>query len=223
MSAASLNPDWQENELFFDFSKALRVVPIDDRRKGSASRYPEILSNCPNISNLSHTVDFVVEWKDEIWFIEVKDPSATQIPSQHREAQLSSFQVKLLSDSLFQEELYPKFHDSLIYWVMDERLSQKKLFYFALLEIPTLDVQLLSTLSDRLKAIGFLKGPPRGWSNPFEARVFNIDHWNRFLKDRCPVQRISSASDDGLMGNDARRVPGRSTHLSNSGQSPARS
>lgn len=190
MTATPMNPDWQEQELYFDFSEAIRAIPIDDRQKGIACNYPEVKSNHPSIPDLSHTVDFVVEWKDEIWFVEVKDPSATQIPPKYRGARLADFQEKLQSGSLFRDELFPKFHDSLIYWAMDERLPQKKFFYFALLEIPTLDVPLLSVLSDRFKAIGFLKGPPRGWSKPFEARVLNLEHWNRLLGDRCPVRRI---------------------------------
>ena len=36
MTASAVNPEWLEQELYFDFSTALRAVCIDDRKKGGA-------------------------------------------------------------------------------------------------------------------------------------------------------------------------------------------
>ena len=65
-----------EKELEFDFRDALNAIQFDG--------YDHKMSHCMK------AVDFLVEWDDEFWFVEVKDHSASTIPNQLRGRELTS-------------------------------------------------------------------------------------------------------------------------------------
>ncbi|WP_319926544.1 hypothetical protein [Xenorhabdus littoralis] len=56
-------PEWIEGDLYFDFSKAQSVKKLD--AKGTDGH---------GLSHLLKSVDFVVEWSNQLWLIEIKDP-----------------------------------------------------------------------------------------------------------------------------------------------------
>ncbi len=92
------NPDWREKDLYFDFSQAESVFSLDNHGRGHG------------MSKIMKAVDFVVEWQDEFWLIEVKDPEDSSIPLEHQDKQRADFFKKIQSKSLIYAELFPKFY-----------------------------------------------------------------------------------------------------------------
>ncbi|MEO5368579.1 MAG: hypothetical protein H7833_00740 [Magnetococcus sp. DMHC-1] len=166
---------WQEGDLFFDFSKADSVIKLDGPDHG-----------------LSHlrikSVDFVVEWPDGYWLIEVKDPENSQIPEEKKISEKCAFLKKLQSKYLF-EDLHVKFMDSLFYLSLDQGIPKKPLYYFILIGISHLKPSMLKVLTQEMLAHHeCLKGPKRGWSKGFSIAIFNLAAWRKHLP-RCPVTR----------------------------------
>ena len=166
-----------EDELEFDFSHALNATHFD----GINHR----MSHCMK------AVDFLVEWDDEFWFVEVKDPSASNIPGPYRSRQVSSFIDKMKNKTLFSDELGPKLKDSFLYRHLQDKLPDKSLKYYVLLAIERLDDALLTYSIDNLKRYTCLLGPDNSaWPNKYieGVAVFNEKTWNEKLA-RCPVRR----------------------------------
>ncbi|MBF0109004.1 MAG: hypothetical protein HQL76_07515 [Magnetococcales bacterium] len=174
------NEDWIEGDLRFDFSKATSVRSLDRHGHGHG------------MSHLLKSVDFVVEWDDAFWLIEVKDPEHNRIPEQHRDGQLRNFREKMDSGSLIHAELFPKFIDSLIYLGLDRGIPEKKpMRYLILIGMTGLEPAHCSNLSVALLQHheGCLSGPPEGWKKGFTVHLFNLELWNRKFPD-CPVTRV---------------------------------
>ena len=111
-----------ENDLSFDFSKAVAVNKLDD-----------IIGESSFSSGLK-SVDFIVEWEKSFWFVEVKDPFDPKIPLKHQKTQEKNFSAKLQSNKLFAEELGPKLKDSFFYCFLENLIfSEKSLHYLALI------------------------------------------------------------------------------------------
>ena len=170
--------DWLENDLYFDFSNAQSAVKLDSNDHGMTHKGLK-------------PIDFVVEWPDQFWLVEVKDPENSNIPPQHQLRQKMDFAKKLQSGSLLKYELFPKFRDSLIYLGMDVGIPRKPLSYLTLIGLSSLDSAHLTYLSELLYQTEWLQGPKRGWRKHFSARVFNLDLWNRVFP-HCPITRIGS-------------------------------
>ncbi|MBF0124376.1 MAG: hypothetical protein HQL60_03465 [Magnetococcales bacterium] len=179
------NPDWIEGDIHFDFSKARSVLSLDHHGRGHG------------LNRLMKAVDFVVEWEDAFWLVEVKDPDQSKIPSQHRDTQQSDFLEKMRSRSLIHAELFPKFIDSLIYLGLDRGIPAKPLRYLTLIGMTGLDPSYFTNLSAALLQHhdGCLRGPqPNGWAKGFSAHLFNLELWNRKFPD-CPVTRVGIGRD----------------------------
>lgn len=170
------NPEWQEGDLFFDFSRAKQVVKLDDEHHG--------LSHCLK------SVDFIVEWSNQLWLIEVKDPDHGSIPEQHSEKQKSQFIENLQSDALITDHLFPKLRDSLIYLGLNHGISDNPMRYIALIGLKSLDSVQLDGLKDRIWKHEWVAGPKKGWKKSFDVRAFNVEQWNNLLS-QCPITRIS--------------------------------
>ncbi|MEO5331192.1 MAG: hypothetical protein H7839_04150 [Magnetococcus sp. YQC-5] len=171
------SPDnWQEGDLCFDFSSAETVIKLDSAAHG-----------------LSHlkmkAVDFVVEWPDQFWLIEVKDPEDTTIPPEYQSQQKQYFSDNLQSGRLIAEHLFPKFRDSLLYLGMDRGIPAKPMHYLVLICLSSLDPLQLKGLADSLYKTEWLPGSKRGWSKHFSVMAFNLAQWNQALPC-CPVSRI---------------------------------
>ena len=128
------------------------------------------------------TVDFIVEWDNEFWFVAVKDPSDSRIPSEIRRNELKKFIAKINNETLFSNELGPKIKDSFLYLHLSKKLPSKPMKYLVLLAIENLDPSLLLRAMEDLKRSSCLLGPDNSvWKNHYveEALVFNEQTWNK--------------------------------------------
>ncbi len=174
------SPDnWQEGDLCFDFSCAETVIKLDSAAHG--------------LSHLLKAVDFVVEWPDQFWLIEVKDPEHSAIPIEYQSNQKQCFADILQSGRLIEEYLFPKFRDSLLYLGMDRGIPAKPMRYLVLICLSSLEPLQLNGLADSLYKTEWLPGSKRGWSKHFSVQALNLAQWNRALP-YCPVSRIGTAA-----------------------------
>lgn len=174
-----MNKIVKEGNLQFDFSKAVRVFEFDKHIS-------------PKISHCMKCVDFLVEWQNEVWLIEVKDPENPAIPSQYRSREYKRFVSTLSSDKLFSQELGPKGKDSFLYLYLSGKLVDKSLKYFVLLGLDTFsDSQLLPLNTPLRRSICLSGHGDKTWTNPYfeSALVFNIRNWNKHFPE-CLIQRI---------------------------------
>ena len=171
----------KEGELEFDFTRAIKAYRFDDR-------------DIHGMNEIIKPVDFIVEWDNDIWFVEVKDPIAEVIPFNYKKTQLKKFAKKLQDESLFAKELGPKIRESFLYNYLAGQLSEKPLNYFVFLALDMGPEDSLH-LSDRLSRFCWLKGPEGTvWVKSYikEALIFNEKTWNANLK-QCPVKRVSNS------------------------------
>ncbi|WP_130471951.1 hypothetical protein [Candidatus Magnetaquicoccus inordinatus] len=179
-----MNSEWQESGLYFDFSGAISVISLDNHGKGHG------------LSHILKAVDFVVEWDDEFWLIEVKNPENPTIPLEHQERNRQEFFERIESKLLIDEELYPKFIHSLQFLGLDSGIPSKPMRYLTLIGLSNLEPVHFSALADALKghSKGLLQGPPRtGWSKGFSVHLFNLELWNRALP-RCQVTPVKEGT-----------------------------
>lgn len=174
------NPNWREQDLYFDFSQARSAIKLDESGRDGHG-----------LSHMLKSVDFVVEWSNQYWLIEIKDPDNGAIPEAQREKQLNKFSKELKSGELISTHLFPKLRDSLIYLSMDKGVPNLPLKYIVLIGMNCLEPPELSALKAKLKNTNWLSGPKRGWNKSFDIQCLNIKQWNRLLTN-CPVQRISN-------------------------------
>lgn len=93
-------------------------------------------------------VDFVVESDDQMFLIEVKDPSTTKAPRSEQQA----FVRKMQSDELTHQELVPKARTSWSYLHLMDRTA-KPIIYVVAIGAERLSIQppLWMSLADKLK------------------------------------------------------------------------
>ncbi len=166
-----------EEELEFDFSAAIRATRFDDENH--------------KMSHCMKAVDFLVEWDEEFWFVEVKDPSSLKIPNEYRIQNLQKFIHKMRNETLFAHELGPKLKDTFLYLYLRKRLPEKKLKYIVLIAVESLDSALLVNSMEHLKHYACLMGPDNShWHKKYVDGVviYNEKIWNEKL-NKCPVNR----------------------------------
>lgn len=171
----------QEGDLEFDFSRAIAVWEYE-REIGD------------KMSHCMKCVEFVVEWDDAIWLIEVKDPENPNIPKQYSKKQFQNFMDKLQSDKLFSEELGPKAKDTFLFLYLQNELGEKPLKYLVLLGLDSFKDADIFPLNTPLKrAICFLGPDNSNWVNYYfeAAHVFNIRNWNKHFP-YCQIRRINT-------------------------------
>ena len=166
-----------EGDLEIDFTDAIDGFVFDQMK-----------SHLPNFHGIGrlHRVDFVVELKTALIFVEVKDPGHPNAQSEG----LTEFYSKLTKGTLSQS-FASKFVDSFFYrWAEDQ--VNKPIHYLSLV---TLETALILNLSDEIAR----KLPPIGTPVPRWRRavldncqVFNLETWNDSFP-AWPVRRISAA------------------------------
>ncbi len=169
----------KEGELEFDFRSAIKAEHFDDETSHG-------MSHCMK------AVDFLVEWPDSLWLVEVKDPSMRSIPDHEKERQKDIFIDKLERTVLFSQELGPKVKDSFLYLYLGDLLPDKPLSCFVLLALESLTPRDLTFSSKQLRKSSCLLGPSHSiWQNQYieHAFVFNLKSWNNHLP-QCPVRRV---------------------------------
>ena len=168
-----------ESELVFDFSSALRAKKFDDENH--------------KMAHCMKAVDFTVEWENEFWLVEVKDPSASEIPSKYKNSAKKEFLNQLKDGNLFSKVLGPKCKDSFLYLHLSKALPDKPLKYFVMVAEDSLDKATLAHLTDRLKRSTCFAGPDNNaWPGTYleSVAVFNEATWNENL-GQCQVKRSS--------------------------------
>lgn len=173
----------KEGSLQFDFSQAVRVLEFDKHIS-------------PKVSHCMKCVDFLVEWQNEVWLVEVKDPEDPNIPEQNSIKEYKRFVSTLYSEKLFSQELGPKAKDSFLYLYLSRKLIDKPLKYFVLLGLDSFSDSQLLPLNTPLRRSICLSGlGDKEWTTPYfkAALVFNIRNWNNSFPE-CLIQRIPGKS-----------------------------
>jgi hypothetical protein len=146
-----------ERNLCFDFKNALKAFRFDEQN-----------SSLPAFHGLSHcmkAVDFIVEYKDKYFFVEIKDPPNTGVYASE------DAKNDLIGD------LVKKFRDTFLYRWAEGELN-KSVYYCCLVELENAHVQYIM---DKLKIQLPTRNIPKRWKNPIakECLVSNIDTWNK--------------------------------------------
>jgi len=162
-----------EGNLTFDFDKALCYRKFDGSDHG--------LSHCMK------SVDYIVETKKQLLFVEVKDPQHPKARPENR----IEFVKSLQSEELISEHLVPKYRDSFIYEYGYDRVH-KPIVFVVLIAIDTLTDADLQSQTDCLVRQLPVAGPPgKPWPQGFVrgCLVMNIETWNRNFPQFPVVRR----------------------------------
>ena len=130
------------------------------------------------LSHCMKAVDFIVELKDRVLFIEFKDPENPKALAKDSAAFLNQF----LSGQL-DTDLKTKYRDSWLYeWAAGR--TKKPIIYLVLIGAGTLSDAELLARTDALKRQIPVTGPDdQPWKKPFVAgcAVMNLVAWNKAL------------------------------------------
>jgi hypothetical protein len=164
----------KEGDIEIDFQGVLQAEKFDDARHG--------MSHCLK------AVDFLCDWGDDFWLVELKDPEESAIPPQHKSSSVASFTKELSTEVYFRSVLAQKLKDTILYLHLDNRLPNKSLKYIVLVGLATMDAAMMLNALDRLKkACGDpKKGTP--WQRAYTVVFLNLAEWNKRFP-HCPAQR----------------------------------
>jgi len=140
------------------------------------------------LTHCMKAVDFVLEMRERVLFIEIKDPDLAQAKPADRDKFIGQFASGTLDMGLV-----CKCRDSFLYeWARGG--VQKPVHYLVLIAIDNLTGAELLTRTDALKRkLPLLEQTGGRWKRAPIAgcAVFNITTWNAHMTD-CPVRRIST-------------------------------
>ncbi len=156
----------------------------------SNARVKRFDSSSHELSHSMKAVDFIVEWRRELRFIEFKDLQHPRARSGDVEKFIQSFQ----SGSKDSDLIY-KFRDSFLYrWAaLAPGAELPKIGYFVLVASDKLSAEDLAIRTDALKrTIPAGDRSPKVWNRHIAAGcgVFNMQAWNRRFPE-FPVSRVS--------------------------------
>ncbi|WP_290603499.1 hypothetical protein [Janthinobacterium sp.] len=137
------------------------------------------------LSHCMKAVDFVVEFQDEIYFIEIKDPDNPKCPAASRQEYLK----RILSGGV-DSDLKLKYRDSFLYEWASGNIT-KPVRFLVLIGAEALSDAELLVRTEALKRLIPVTGPRKtAWKNSFISgcAVMNIASWNRIVK-KMPVRR----------------------------------
>lgn len=139
------------------------------------------------LSHCMKAVDFILESKDKILFIEIKDPDNPKAKPKDRKKFIEEFKSENLD-----RDLVRKYRDSFLYeWACDK--IKKPVHYLVLIAASGLTKADLLTRTDALKRkLPVPESAPDKWKKPLvtDCSVLNIVTWNKHIK-HCRVIRIS--------------------------------
>lgn len=170
-----------ENDLEIDFTNVSVALKFDQTDAAHADFHD--IGTMPR-------VDFVVEFNDEIYFVEIKDPGQPN-PVDVGNAKL----LKKIANGTLEASLVEKYLYSFFYRWAEDRL-QKSVHYVCLI---TLESPMLLPIAEGLeKQLKLLASRSRRWvRKPLAScQVHNIDTWNTVFPD-WPVTRRSAAAPAG--------------------------
>lgn len=139
------------------------------------------------LSQCMKAVDFILELKDRVIFVELKDPDNPLAKPKDSLA----FVTKFLSGSI-DSDLQYKYRDSYLYELASGR-AEKPIYYYVLIGAKALGEADLLARTDALKRkipVSGANGKP--WKKPFVAgcAVMNLFTWNKALPE-YPASRVS--------------------------------
>ena len=177
---------WCERNLCFDFSKAKLAIKFDN----------------PEWHGVTHgglcAADFLVEWDDQLWLIEIKDPEST--PAAHREKAVKKFSHELEQKTLISKQLSPTLRDSLFYLWLENWDLNKPIHYFVVIGLESILPRSLSGLKHTfLKETWCSALEQRGWKQRLALNVdfFTVGMWQKHFPD-CPLVRITEAENEQI-------------------------
>jgi hypothetical protein len=173
-------PPAKESDIQIDFPTAISVRNFD--------KEPHGLSHCMK------AVDFVVEFSEKIFFIEIKDPDNPNATVENK----TEFIEKLTSGVLIEKDLKTKCRDSFLYEYCMERVH-KPIHYCVIIGSENLSEADLQNQSDLLaKHIPVTSPSSNPWKRCFiqSSHIFNFRTWNSIFKD-FPITRISQHNPQG--------------------------
>jgi hypothetical protein len=162
----------REGDLEFDFSGALSAFCYDDNKLHGSSGMKR--------------VDFIAEYPDKWFFIEVKDPDNPKC--QNRDEYTGRF-----TSGKILPELAGKYRDTLWFRTLSRKIGKKPVHYIALVALKNLEPAMFQSLQDQLhKALPLKHGD---WCMPFaeSCLIMNLETYKRIFGPDS-VRRISAAS-----------------------------
>ena len=154
-------------------------------RSASVRKFDDEASH--GLSHCMKAVDFIVDERDRVLFIELKDPEHPHAREDNRDEFIDSF----LSGKLDRDLQY-KYRDTWLYeWASGN--TNKPIHYWVIIAIENLTDADLLVRTDNLNRKLPLQGPPTGTWTPIVTgcMVFNIRTWNtrlpRFALSRLPT------------------------------------
>ena len=137
------------------------------------------------LSHCMKAVDFIIEFRDQYLFVEVKDPHNSCAPEDCRNQWIEDF-----TSSRLDQALKYKYRDSFLYeWCAGR--GDKPIVYVVLIALDSLDSADMLSRQDQLRRI-LPTGTPDPWNRPIAhgCVVLNIESWNRTLQGQgCSVRR----------------------------------
>ncbi len=155
-----------EGRIRINLPKTARGWKLDDPHN-------HMLSHCMS------SVDFVIDYQQEVYFIEIKDPLAAR---PHNQAERHEFMTKFLAGNL-DHEFIKKYRDSFLYEFGMGRFTRPAK-YLILINDDSLDTPSLMTRQDNLKRNLPVNVPAKlAWRNPFirDCVVLNVKSWNKHV------------------------------------------
>lgn|GEM_PF-1626785 len=189
----------EEGKLEFDFVGALDAYIFDDNQKHGAGAM--------------NKVDFVVEWEEVVWLVEVKNPFKTP-DLQEREEAVQQMRADLINDPLrfrdfldsddfqeivigldkrnFQVALGRKARDTFLYLHLTKAFTDKPFIFIVFFADDSSDTQFLKTAIKELERACVLDGPsPDGWAMPYltKVQILTFQSWH-VLYPHVPIRRL---------------------------------
>lgn len=150
-----------EGDLRFDFTGSLTVLKFDNPTSHGCSTFK--------------AVDFIVEYQDKIYFIEVKDPENRAITTDRRGRERKIMKYNMSDDSYI-HELGQKCRDTYMYRFLQNINQTKNLHYIVLVAFEHRNASALATMSKNLKYHTGFEGPHRrGWALNYLHQVAAVD------------------------------------------------
>ena len=166
-----------EGDIEIDFQGVLQAEKFDDAKHG--------MSHCLK------AVDFLCDWANDLWLVELKDPEEVAIPPLHKAHSVAQFTKELSTEAYFRSVLAQKFKDTILYLHLDRRLPDKPLKYIVLVGLSSMDAAMMLNALDRLKKACGDPKPGTPWLRGYIVAFLNLAEWNKRFP-HCPAKRVTT-------------------------------
>lgn len=129
------------------------------------------------LTHCMKSVDFIIEFNKEIYFLEIKDPSAAPSEIQKDKRRF----LRQFTGGELDQDLYYKYRDSYLYLTGLNEIIQPAVYLVLIIDDDLTDASLMTRM-DELKRKLPMQGPSsKPWPRPFikDCVVFNARNWNK--------------------------------------------